>query len=518
MFFENKLFRKILLNLIFALFVFWIIINPDIKLSYKDGIIVIMFFALIHSLIDNRHMLKRLSRKYEAQSKLLSCIFRNCNNDNEQVNSYYSSESPKNVEDELLAGKPSVSYKIAKKFLNGDVKLYDAHITSLKDGENDVQDYFGVVKDTTTTDTLKEKIMIQNAQLSSILNNMPFVIYVKDVEGRFIAGNKRLETFLKRKNEELVGKHTYEIVTHLKEYADIIKEQDINIIKNKQTITSDFKIPFDQNESSWFSVIKTPVLSPDGDVFGIIAVAKNVNKEKEVELQRDTFVATLTHDLKTPTSAQITVMDILLSGSTGTLTEEQRNLIVQAKNSNVYMFNMISTILATYKSEGSDVGLNLGEFDFFEMINDTCKELACLADTREQRIVLKSELKDTLVFGDKLQLKRASTNLISNAIIHGFEKTEVLVELSEKRNKILFDVKNNSRYIDEGRRAEIFEKYKSAKYAKSNKASTGLGLYLSREIVKKHFGEIYVNSWKNDTCVFGFTIPKDLGSKVKQTK
>ena len=79
-------------------------------------------------------------------------------------------------------------------------------------------------------------------------------------------------------------------------------------------------------------------------------------------------------------------------------------------------------------------------------------------------------------------------------------------------------MKNHSHYIDDERLSEIFEKYKTVKYAKSNKASTGLGLYLSRKIIKLHQGKIFAKSWKDQTCMFGFSIPKNLSTKLQQAK
>lgn len=514
MFFENKRFRKVLFYSVFTIFIVWIIINPDISLKWKDGGLVVLFLFLVHSLIDNKYLLNKVSKKYEAQSKMLSDIFRNCGNLIYRSD-LYPSEIDMKEESKGFDCTKSVSYKIAKKYLNGNVKVYDAYFAPIKDG-SDKGGILGYVRDTTEVDILKEKILIQNAQLSSILNNMPFVIYLKDLQGRFIAGNKKLEELLNKKNDELVGFRPED--TYLQDYKGQIKEEDQKVINNKSTIVVETLSSLFNKEDSWYRVIKSPIIGPNKKVLGIIVIINNISKEKELELQRDTFVATLTHDLKTPTRAQLTVMDILLSGSLGELNDEQKNMITQAKNSNVYMANMISTILASYKSDASETVLEIEKFDFFETVNETCKELAALADTREQNIVLKSNAKNHFVLGDKLQLKRAVTNLVSNAIIHGYEKTEVIVEINEKRNHLVFDVKNNSRYIDAERLKEIFEKYKSAKYAKSNKASTGLGLYLSRKIIKLHHGEIYANSWKNNTCVFGFTIPRNHHSKIKQPK
>lgn len=512
--FENKRFRKILFYLLFSIFVIWIIIDPAVPLRWRDGGLLILFMFLVHSLIDNKYLLHKVSKKYEAQSKMLSDIFRNCGNLIYRSD-LYPSELDLKEESKSFNSSKSVSYRIAKKYLNGNVKVYDAYFAPIKDG-SDKGGILGYVRDTTEVDILKEKILIQNAQLSSIINNMPFVIYLKDLQGRFIAGNKKLEELLNRKNDELVGFRPEDV--YMQGYEGRIKEEDTRVINKRETVVVETLSSLFNKEGIWYRIIKSPIIGPNKKVLGIIVIINDINKEKELELQRDTFVATLTHDLKTPTRAQLTVMDILLSGSLGELNEEQRNMILQARNSNVYMTNMVSTILATYKSDASESTLQIEEFDFFETVNETCKELAALAETREQKIVLKSNAKNPFIAADKLQLKRAVTNLIANAIIHGFEKTDVFVEIHEKRKNLVFDVKNSSRYIEEERLAEIFEKYKSAKYAKCNKASTGLGLYLSRKIIRLHHGEIYANSWKNNTCIFGFSIPKNMPTKMKLAK
>ena len=245
-------------------------------------------------------------------------------------------------------------------------------------------------------------------------------------------------------------------------------------------------------------------------------IIKNIDNEKDLAIQRDNFVATLTHDLKTPTRAQMTAVDLLLKGSIGELNNAQAELLSQVKNSNVYMFNMITTILDAYKYECTRPELSFSFFDFAELINETCKELTSLAETREQEIIFSAPVGDNIIEADVLQIKRVVTNLISNAIIHGFEKTKVFVSVLEDNGSMLFSVKNNSYYIDDERMKEIFHKYKSAKYAKSNKASTGLGLYLSKDIVKRHSGEIYAKSSPENTCEFCFSLPKKASSKIEE--
>ncbi len=492
----------------------WLCLNNHFEYDKAAMVTSFIFFCVLYLALSKSLLLHFLSKKYKSQSSLLSEIFQKYGNIIDA--SELSSLKQKDVKfNDLKNSASSVSYKISRRDENGNVCLYNAYFPQADDYAENAT-ILGYVQNTTEVDMLKEKILLQNAQLSSIMNNLPFAIYLKDTDGRFIAGNYKFYELFNVKSEDISGKYFTDVC--LKEHAQQIKNDDALVLQSKKTRLTEIKSALVSDEDEWFRVSKSPIIGPNKKVLGLIVIIYDITKEKELELQRDTFVATLTHDLKTPTRAQLTVMDLLLSGSLGDLNEEQRDMISQVKNSNIYMSNMISTILATYKSDASDIKLEIEDFDFFEVVNETCKELAGLADGREQKIVLKSDLKNPTISGDKLQLKRAVTNLVSNAIIHGFEKSEVVVQISEKRNNIIFDVKNQSRYIDDEKLAEIFEKYKTIKHAKSYKASTGLGLYLSRKIIQMHQGKIYAKSWKDQTCVFGFSIPKNLSKKLQQAK
>lgn len=504
MFLKNKTYRKVFFYFLFAIFIMFVINCLSSLFSIYEKILVVLLIITLTAFLDRTIILKKLKKEYVFQNFIIKSIFKN------YIENTALKKDIQNIIDNNYLYQNSVYKNISYP------KNKSADEIQYKNSSNLSDENISKQTDTSTyKDALKDKILIQNAQLSTILNNMPFILYLKDLNGCFIAGNKKLEEILNVKNENLVGQKTVDV--YFRDYSSIMSQEDSRVINNKETVAVEIKSKlFNKNEATWSRIIKTPIIGPNKKVLGIIVIVNDISKEKELEQQRDTFVATLTHDLKTPTRAQLMVMDILLNGSLGPLNEEQKDMILQAKNSNVYMANMISTILTTYKSESSELKLDITNFDFVEAVNDTCKELASLADTRNQNIILKSNIKDKYITGDELQIKRVVTNLISNAILHGYEKTPVEIELNEKRNNIVFSVKNNSKYIPPERINEIFEKYSSAKYSKSNKASTGLGLYLSKKIVKMHHGSIYANSWKNETCKFGFSIPKKFSKKLEQ--
>ena len=149
----------------------------------------------------------------------------------------------------------------------------------------------------------------------------------------------------------------------------------------------------------------------------------------------------------------------------------------------------------------------------------TAKEIANLSGTKKQNIIIMSNLLNEEIQADKLQIKRAVMNLLGNAITYGFEQTDIVVNITEKDNFIIFNVINRGYHITDEKIKEIFEKYKTNENAKFNKASTGLGLYLSKKIINSHNGEIYAKSDKSNICTFGFKIPRIFEveeSKVKE--
>ena len=211
-------------------------------------------------------------------------------------------------------------------------------------------------------------------------------------------------------------------------------------------------------------------------------------------------------------------MDILLKETLGKLNDDQREIIQHSKNSNVYMKNMISTLIAAYKSEIQSIILEPQTFDYEDLVKTTIQELSMLAYTKNQNLVLESSLKDNMVTADKLQLKRAMINLIANAITYGFENTNIVISLKEVDENVSFDVTNNSHFIPQEKLAEIFEKFKTNVNAKFEKASTGLGLYLSKKIITKHNGQMRAQSFENQTCIFGFTVPRVFKEEKSQSK
>ena len=544
----KKSHRKFLFYTIFLLFIIWFIAEPAASISGKDICFLVLMLLLLQALIEKKHLYAKLSIKYKNQSELLNNLFLNCpdlvyrkdsnlrykdcnpvmramlNLDtqesifNKTDYDFYPKETAKiirNYDRQVLQSGRIVSYKIEKNQPNGENKIYETLLAPVTDKKH-ITGVIGILRDTTQFEALKEKMFIQNAQLESILNNMPYIIYMKDCDGKLIFANKNLEKEIGIAQNKLLGVNFCQ--KYFKDEFSESQEEDRKVINTKASIVLEKQLKFSDKMKGWYQITKSPIFDHKNNVVGIIVMIKNFDSEKALEARKINLVSTITHDLKTPTNAQLGAMNILLDGSLGELNKDQKEMVELSKNSNIYMKNMISTILSAYKSEDENDAITPVIFNFYELVHSTAKEITNLAITKQQNIVIFSRLFNEEIQADKLQIKRAVMNLLGNAITYGFEKTDIIITINELDNDVIFNVINKGYHISDEKLKEIFEKYKTNENAKFNKASTGLGLYLSKKIIKSHNGDIYARSDTNNTCTFGFKIPRICQTENKAEK
>ncbi|MGN1124687.1 MAG: ATP-binding protein [Candidatus Gastranaerophilaceae bacterium] len=359
--------------------------------------------------------------------------------------------------------------------------------------------------------TLQKKIDVQLSQLKVIFDNMPLVAYLKDTDGKIVAANTALSIFLGIKLKDIIGKNTYDLYKDLCfDNLEDIKNEDKNIIKTKKSISVERLIGIENSEKVWYRISKTPVLNDNGEVIRLLVIFKNISDEKEIDAQKEAFIATMIHDLKTPTIAQINALNLLLNNTFGEIHEEQSEIIEQIKSSCEYLKSLIFSILDTYMYTNGQVQLCFDEFNMSELLENTTNEISNLLLEKRLEIVVSNKLKSQLIVADKLQLKRVIINLLSNAILYGQIDSSINIDIQNyDKDKIKFLVKNKADYIPDEKLKDIFNQFNRVnKDNKYNKIGNGLGLFLTKKIINAHNGDVIAQSNKEEgSCTFGFIIP-----------
>lgn len=253
----------------------------------------------------------------------------------------------------------------------------------------------------------------------------------------------------------------------------------------------------------------------DDDVLGSISTLCCNNKplfrpRRSLPVCEKTFASTLTHDLKTPLLGAVEKLLAFQRGSFGSVQLTQQPVLATMVRSHQTTLEMVETLLDVYRNDNEGLNLHLAPVDLVQIAEEVTKTLTELAASRRVYISFnygESDFRKFLwVRGDTLQLQRVFANLLTNAINHAQRggKIEVLLEPGSSYQTI--------KIIDNGAgvRAEelphLFERFYQGQSDRQAKGS-GLGLYLSRQIVDAHGGTIWAENRHPAGAVFAFRLP-----------
>ncbi|WP_303674890.1 sensor histidine kinase [Vampirovibrio chlorellavorus] len=244
---------------------------------------------------------------------------------------------------------------------------------------------------------------------------------------------------------------------------------------------------------------------------GFICVLGDISTSKELERVKETYVATLTHDLKTPLLAQQMVLETLGNGTIGPINEEQRKLLLGAKESVHDLVEMVNSTLLFYKLESSHVQLHRQKSQLAGVAKEVMSSLQPLAEKKDAPLELDAAMALPDAWIDVIQMKRVFHNLLSNAISYGRKGAPIRVSITvESRGDdgecLLIEVYNEGKGIPPEEIPKVFDKYYSLS-RKFKQIGTGLGLYISRRIVELHGGKLWVTSEVQKQTRFFISLP-----------
>ena len=165
-------------------------------------------------------------------------------------------------------------------------------------------------------------------------------------------------------------------------------------------------------------------------------------QDQILEEQRAAFIASLGHDLKNPTIAQIRALELFLKGDFGTLQPVQREVLEMVLDSCKYMNAMLSSLLSTYRNEKGIVKLNSEIVSVSELAVECVEEMIYLARDKGINIDIIDTSDKPEVYGDKVQLKRVIMNLLSNGIKYAFRDTCLKVQIYNEGSYTCFCFEN----------------------------------------------------------------------------
>ncbi|GEM_PF-493760 len=247
--------------------------------------------------------------------------------------------------------------------------------------------------------------------------------------------------------------------------------------------------------------------------FNILSTAmkEKIEQSKEVDKAKDEFLAMITHELKTPLVPIQGYSELLLDGTLGELTTEQKEKIKVVYHSSLSLSQLIQDLLDVRRLELGQLKFDKVSVDAGQLVSDAIKIMEPSAAKTGVKLTTFIE-KPTKVQCDPGRIVQVLTNLIKNAIRFVPEKEGMIeVGVLEHGRGALFCVKDNGVGISKEMQKELFKKfYQVDTSARRKSEGSGLGLAISKGIVEGHGGEIYVESDAGKGATFYFTLPRDV--------
>lgn len=350
-----------------------------------------------------------------------------------------------------------------------------------------------------------QNLLLEKHRLENIINRVKEAIIGLDSEHKVLFVNQAFLDLVKISSSNIVGKS----VDKLSQRYSRLKKLFDNL-KNKNQATPGFQsIQFEEKDKSYYYERELIEVSLGiGNVIthnGFILLFKNITEFREHDLAKTNFMATLSHELKTPISAIDMSLSLLKDNRIGNLNDDQTSLTSTIKQNITRLLTLINEIMEVSKIETGNIIMVESKASPSDIVDQALNATGTFIDQKE--IKLEKVIAGTLplINVDVQKTSGVLINFISNAVRYTPIKGIIRVEVSKQGNDIEFRVSDNGKGMIDEDLKNIFKRFKRAKNDKTK--GTGLGLAISKEFIEKQGGRIWANSKLGKGSTFGFALP-----------
>ncbi len=339
------------------------------------------------------------------------------------------------------------------------------------------------------------RIMFEKQRAEAVISSLKDATIGLDTRNTILFVNTQALQLLNMQEKDLVGHPAEEAG----KYNDLLKY----LVNNQEN--TPLKIVVDGKES--FFTREVADIKHEKERIGYVVILKNITAFKEQDIAKTHFIATISHELKTPLASSDFSLKLLEDDRVGQLSTEQKELVDSLKQDNRRMIKIVSELLDLSQVESGNIQLQPQPVAARQVVEYALDTVQKQAAQREIAIVPVIPESLPLVVADVEKTAWVLVNLLTNAIRYSKPKSQIDLQVTAAEGHvILFSVRDHGKGIPAAFTDRIFERFFQVPGVRSAKGS-GLGLAISKEFIEAQGGHIGVTSEEGKGSTFYFTLP-----------
>jgi PAS domain S-box-containing protein len=358
------------------------------------------------------------------------------------------------------------------------------------------------------------------ARIRSIIDNSTAMIFLKDLEGRYLMANRWFAKMVHLEPAAIVGKTDVELFGPAQ--AEAYTENDRKVLEADAPLEFEEELLQDDGPHAYIS-IKFPLHDEAGRAYATCGLCTDITERKraaaeiarkrgelaqarELDRLKSEFVHSVSHELRTPLTAIKGFVEFLEEGVGGPLSQQQLDFVQQINKSAVRLELLANDMLDVARIDAGTFRMELQEADLAATIREVAASFRPQAAFRELQLSISVPETPLGVSMDPLRIEQVLNNLISNAVKFAAHGGRVEVRLRQQGDRLRCEVEDTGAGIAPEDVAKLFQRFSQLKSG-IKAGGTGLGLSISKAIVEAHGGRIGVESTPGVGSTFWFTLP-----------
>lgn len=357
-----------------------------------------------------------------------------------------------------------------------------------------------------TIEQQKNAALFEKSKLDEVLSSIVDGIVALDFNKNIILVNKAAEEITGYKLEEIVHRPIGQIVHVFSDTEEVLPKTYCQSNFNQSA-----RLVGKNGKETKINLLTAQLEGTQTNI-SCILILHDLSREEELEEMRLDFVSMASHELRTPLTSIIGYLSVFINENKDKFQKEELALLEKSLTSAQQLLTLIQNLLSVNKIEREQMSVAPQPLDYLPLVTKVVEDLKTQAIQKNIILTLhpaKEELPKVLA--DPLRIPEVITNLMANAINYTPSGGEVDVFLQVSPNEVTTTVADTGVGIPKEVLSKLFSKfYRGSHQVKQTTKGTGLGLYISKSIIEKLGGKIWVESEEGKGSKFSFTLPLAL--------